>query len=316
MNRSSNARPGGQKKEEPLEQDEEDMLLLNLENITAATRSVAAPIKPHDKKRALPKSTLEKDNLRTQIAMIRAQREMANKAHEKEVQEKEQRIRLLRARIKMLRKDFHKHAAVHQYAAELKDENVPSYIVVLQAKLCREVHHMCVDEAQLKLSKRIAGKLAKFANKQVMDLEQERSLLEVQVLNSMAQLEVQQKELQQEYSEKVREQRMAVVDIQKEIGQESWEEESGIDNIMDRLSMLNTKLKHQTEPQDELTLDDLKKDREDSNHSLDDMLASGEKALHNSWNAPFTKDKHVKATRRGSGMFGGAKTWQSEKVWK
>ena len=287
------------------------MLVFSFENITAATRDVVATDKT---KRAIQKSTLEKDNLRAKIAMIRAQRELANKAHAKEVQEKEQRIRLLHARIKMLRKDFHKHAVVHRYAAELKDENVPSYIVVLQAKLCREVHHMCVDEAQLKLAKRLAAEMATFANKQMMDLEQERSLLEVKVLNSMAQLEIQQKELQREYNEKVREQRLEVVDIQKEICQDSSHlDESGIDNIMDRLSMLNTKLKRQTEPQDELTLDDLKKDRHDSNNSLDEMLAS-EKSLNNSWNS-FTVERTARDQPRRNGMLM-AKTWRSEKMWR
>lgn len=294
---------------------EDDMLLINKsENETpVATKSVVAP---DAKKHSL--NSLEKDNLRAQIAMIRAQREMTNKTHDKEVKEKEQRIRLLQARIRMLRKDFHKHATVYRYAAELKDENVPSYIVVLQAKLCREVHHMCVDEAQLKLTKKIAAKMAKFANKQMMDLEQERSELEVKVLNSMAQLEIRQKELQQEYNEKVREQRRKVVDIQKEIGQDpSQLDESGIDNIMERLSMLNTKLRLQAEPQDELTLDDLKKNcRNDSDHSLDDMLASEEKSLHNSWSSLASGEKSVGcAQRRGNAMFM-AKTWKSEKVWR
>lgn len=245
MNRSSNPRLVAHKTEEKSnKQEDKDMLLLNLENVSAATQSVITP-KPN-KKCALPQSALEKDKLQTQIDMIRAQRETSNWEHEKEVQEKKQRIRLLWAWVGLLRKDFHKHNVVHRYAAELKDENIPSYIMVLQAKLCQEVHHMCIDEAQLKLAKRIAGKLVNFLSKQIMDLEQEQSELEVKVLNTMAQLEIQQKELQQEYNEKVRKQRLEVVDIQKETGQqESWERESGIDSIMGWLSMLNTKLKKQ-----------------------------------------------------------------------
>ena len=312
MNQSNDTRLGKKEETTETEKEKHGMLLLNRENgVKVATKCVMTDTK---KKRALPDA---KDNLRTQIAMIRAQREMANKANEKDVQEKEQRIRVLHARINMLRKDFHKHAVVHRYAAELKDENVPSYIVVLQAKLCREVHNMCVDEAQLKLAKRIASKLAKFGNKQCMDLEQEKSLIQVQLLNSMAEVEIQQKELQQEYSEKVREQRMAVADIQMEIGQVQSSHEAsnaGIDSIMDRLSMLNTNMKKQAEPQDELTLEDLKKDRENPNQSLDDMLGESEKSLHNSWNAPFTGEKQGGTGRRGSGLLG-AKIWMSEKVW-
>lgn len=312
MNQSNTTRVG--KTEQTNEEKaKEDMFFLNRENdsATIAPKSVITDVK---KKRALPDA---KDNLRTQIAMIRAQREMANKAHEKYVQEVEQRIRVLHARINMLRKDFHKHAVVHRYAADLKNENVPSYIVVLQAKLCREVHNMCVDEAQLKLAKRLNRKLVKFANKQCMDLEQEKSLIEVQMLNSMAEVEIQQKELQQEYSEKLREQRMAVADIQMEISQVPAIEEkptAGIDSIMDRLSMLNANMKKQEEPQDELTLEDLKKCRENSHQSLDDMLGESEKSLQNSWNAPFTGKKEGRAERRGSGLLG-AKIWMSEKVW-
>jgi type II secretory pathway component PulJ len=239
---------------------------------------------------------------------------MASKDHARVVQEKEQRIRLLQTRITTLRKDFHKHVPIHKYAAELKVKETPSYIIILQAKLCREVHRMCAEETQLTLCKSTVKSLGKFCLKQVREMEQEQSQLELEVLNGMARLEVQQKELQEDDNEKVHQQRLQVVDIQKNFSEDTraWEN-SGIDSIMDRLSILNTNLKRQTKPQDaEITLDDLKADRPKSS-SLDFMLGEKKNTLHGSWSAAEDEmqDRNKGVKRRGS-MFA-TSTWRSEK---
>jgi hypothetical protein len=234
-----------------------------------------------------------KDNLRAEIDLMRAARKKAIENHAREVQEKKQRIRLLQARINTLLRDFHKYVAIHNYAVELKVQDMPSYIVILQAKLCRELHRMCAEDNQLKLLRKDVKRLGTFALKQLRDMEQEKSDLEVQVVNGMVKLDAQQKLLREEYNEKVHQQRLQVVDIQKDISQDSraWED-SRLDNLMDRLSILNTNLKLQTEPQDEITLDDLKADLSKTRR-LDQMLKeekSPASAFHGSWSAIGTVD--------------------------
>ena len=236
-----------------------------------------------------------KDSLRAEIGLMRAARKMAIENHAKEVQEKEQRIRLLRARIKTSLRDFHKYLAIHNYAAELKVQDTPSYIVILQAKLCRELHRMCAADNQLKFLRKDVKRLGTFALKQLRDMEQEKSDLEVQVVNGMVKLEAQQKLLQEEYNEKVHQQRLQVVGIQKNITRQDaryWED-SSLDHLMDRLSILNTKLKLQTKPEDEITLDDLKADFSKT-RSLDQMLKeeksldNSPSAYHESWSATWS----------------------------
>jgi uncharacterized membrane protein YkoI len=293
----------------PHAENSEDMLIHHGEN------SVAARVVPNDKPvKRRPSLSTRKNDLRTQIELIRGAREMASNDHARVVQEKKQRIRLLQMRITTLRKDFHKHAPIHKYAAELKVMETPSYIIILQAKLCREVHRMCAEDNQLKLCKSNVKSLGKFCLKQVREMEQEQSQLELEVLNGMARLEAQQKELQEDYNEKVHQQRLQVVGIQKNMSEDTraWED-SGIDNIMDRLSILNTNLKRQTEPQDaEITLDDLKADQLKSS-SLDLMLGEKKSTWHGSWSAgeDEKQDRNKRVKRRGS-MFA-TSTWRSEK---
>jgi hypothetical protein len=293
----------------PQREKSKDMLVHNGENSVAAR--VVPNVKPVKRR---PSLSTRKDTLRTQIELIREAREMAAKDHARVVQEKEQRIRLLQTRISTVRKDFYKHVPIHMYAAELKVQEVPSYIIILQAKLCREVHRMCAEDNQLTFCKNTVRSLGKFCLKQVREMEQEKSQLEVEVLNGMARLEVQQKELQEDYNEKVYQQRLQVVDIQRNFTEERRAgEDSGIDSIMNRLSILNTNLKRQTEPQDEeITLDDLQADRIKSS-SLDVMLGEKKTAWHGSWSGADdeTQDRTKGVKRRGS-MFA-TKTWRSEK---
>jgi hypothetical protein len=54
-------------------------------------------------------------------------------------------------------------------------------------------------------------------------MEQERSDLEVQVVNGIVKFEAQQRVLQEEYNEKVHQQRLQVVDIQKKMSQDLGE---------------------------------------------------------------------------------------------
>jgi hypothetical protein len=65
----------------------------------------------------------------------------------------------------MLLRDFHKDVAIHNYAAELKVKETPSYIVILQAKLCREIHRMCAEDNQLKLLRKDVKRLGTFSLK-------------------------------------------------------------------------------------------------------------------------------------------------------
>jgi hypothetical protein len=43
---------------------------------------------------------------------------------------------------------------MYRYATELKDSETPTHILLLQAQVCRAVHHLCVDTAQLQMLKR------------------------------------------------------------------------------------------------------------------------------------------------------------------
>mmetsp|Transcript_11322 Transcript_11322/g.17513 ORF Transcript_11322/g.17513 Transcript_11322/m.17513 type:complete len:355 (-) Transcript_11322:24-1088(-) len=72
--------------------------------------------------------------------------------HEKDIKESELRLLGLNKQYDHLRLEFDEESSLYPYAASLQDPtNTPNYILVLQAKLCRAVHRMCLMEQHLKM---------------------------------------------------------------------------------------------------------------------------------------------------------------------
>ena len=199
-------------------------------------------------------------------------------------------------RNKIRSKDF----PVHVYASELKDGGMPSYILVLQAQVCRAVHLMCVDTTQLHLLERTKDALTLLAKHQEA-VQLDRVLWAVE-----AKVELQQQE--EELRKVGAEQELAVLQQSCVITNESYADVSqpalpGIDNLVENdLSKLK-----ETKPVEvtDLSLDHIPKEfsqHQSTNETHDDGEAQQEPDAASGLDALVDKLSSLKDIVRRNGQ--------------
>jgi uncharacterized protein YukE len=189
----------------------------------------------------------EKEALRQEMKRLRHERQEAKERYSHELKQWRQHIHSLGRALNTIRAQ---ELPVHRYASELKDSNTPSHILLLQAQVCREVHHMCVDSVQLQLLENARNDLQNLAR------DQQREQLTKLLWFNESKAELRQQEED------------ALYDMNR-VGEE--EEENGIDNLVTNLQLLKfRKEKNNVSSKDastyeddwqEVTVDDLKKDK-------------------------------------------------------
>lgn len=92
-----------------------------------------------------------KKELKREIRHVRQERRGAVIAHKKHMKQLRKQLVTLEEKIKTARSN---ELPMYRYASELKDSETPTHILLLQAQLCRAVHYMSVDAAQLQMMER------------------------------------------------------------------------------------------------------------------------------------------------------------------
>jgi hypothetical protein len=194
-----------------------------------------------------------KNKMRKEIERIRHERERSKETHAQEMEHLRQRLAEIQAKMEQVRS---RECPVHRYASLLKDEKFPNYILILQAQVCRQVHYMGVDDAQLRLAKKTRRSLKKFSRKQ-RKKQLERALRAVE---AKVDINEDQQKLQHEHNKQA---------------------SPGIDHLVDEIS----KLKEES-PEEEIIFEDLRDDTRKTVNSLDQLLEESMKSLaafHESW---------------------------------
>jgi hypothetical protein len=225
-----------------------------------------------------------KNKMRKEIQRIRQERELSNDTHAKDMKHSRQRLVEIQEKMEQVRS---KECPVHRYASLLKNEMIPNYILILQAQVCRQVHYMCVDVAQLRLAENTLGILKKLSRKQ-----QEKQLERVLwVIEAKVELLEQQVDINEEQQK---------LEMKKKKKKSANESSPGIDHLVQNLS----KLKEES-PEEEITFEDLKDDKNKTVNSLEQLLEESMMksltAFHESWSTD-NRDSMVSAAanRRNS----------------
>lgn len=174
-----------------------------------------------------------------EIEQIRRERLEAKKEHEAHLKEISQHISSLKVSFIKKRKEL-KIRSIQEYAAELKDDTTPSSILILQSNLCRALHHLFVERSQLKLVTNITKDLAALTDKQVSKLEEEKSHLEIKVLNKMAEVQQQEEKYKKACLKTIQNQSIEITQIQNKL--DSQRSDSNLDRLATKISKLNTQL--------------------------------------------------------------------------
>ena len=194
----------------------------------------------------------EKEALRQELKRLRRERQEAKERYSRELKQKRQHIHSLGRALNAIRAQ---ELPVHRYASELKDSNTPSHILVLQAQVCREVHHMCVDSVQLQLLENTRNEL------QTLARDQQRESIRKLMWFIASKTELRQQQEDDLYD-------------MNRVGEE---EENGIDNLLTNLKLLKLKRKKNTESSNDASTD--KDDWQEV--TVQDLLTNDDKATMN-----------------------------------
>jgi hypothetical protein len=220
--------------------------------------------------------TMLKNKMRKEIERIRQEREHSKEAHDQNMKHLQQRLVEIQDKMEQVRS---RECPVHRYASLLKDEMIPNYILILQAQVCRQVHYMCVDAAQLRLTQKTLEILKKFSRKQ-HEKQLERALwavdAKVELLEQVVEINEEQQKLELHNKQAL----------------------PGIDHLIDNLS----KVKNESS-EEEITFEDLRDEKKKTVNSLDQMLEESMKSLmafHESWSLENCSTMTGAANRRNS----------------
>ena len=120
---------------------------------------------------------------------------------------------------------------VHEYASLMKAANKDvesSYVIRLQAQLCRAMHSLGVMESQLALVKENCSSLIKSMKEDLSHMVDDRTRREIELMNTLAMVDAEKRGWQIEMEKKLREQEElldSVRDEYEELGLEYDEEE-------------------------------------------------------------------------------------------
>ena len=120
---------------------------------------------------------------------------------------------------------------VHEYASLMKAANKDvesSYVIRLQAQLCRAMHSLGVMESQLALVKENCSSLIKCMKEDLSHMVDDRTRREIELMNTLAMVDAEKRGWQIEMEKKLREQEElldSVRDEYEELGLEYDEEE-------------------------------------------------------------------------------------------
>lgn len=109
---------------------------------------------------------------------------------------------------------------VHEYASLMKSANSnqveSSYVIRLQAQLCRAMHSLGVMESQLALVKENCSSLIKFMKDDLSQMVDDRTRREIELMNGLAKVDHEHRVLQDEMEKKINEKEELLESVREE----------------------------------------------------------------------------------------------------
>ena len=155
---------------------------------------------------------------KAELLRIRLERQIDTQIHNDEVDSLHNRLATTRKALEVKLAEMNEDVALHQYAKVLKSNKMPSYILVLQAKVLRNLHHFCIADAQLKLVQKQSAELISAMKEHRLDLMFEQSQVQKEGLNYMVQLQMEDEELSTSFSHTMQRQSEEMIKLHELIG--------------------------------------------------------------------------------------------------
>lgn len=183
---------------------------MNLDSPHDSPRSQSVDVSNLDAKAAKPK-------LKSLILRIRLEREFAKQRQAQALAEQKEKL-------KKLTKEFHKRqqgfileVPVRKYAPYMRSNDMPSYLMVLQSKVLRNLHQLCVIDSQKKLVEKQCADQVAHLRKEMVLLVETKAMLEVKVLTAMAKMQAEEDAMHQSYESILSEQMSDLGALQEQV---------------------------------------------------------------------------------------------------
>lgn len=152
-----------------------------------------------------------------------------------------------------LQREMKESSTLHEYANLLRQASPGSvdstYVVRLQAQLCKSMHSMGMLENQMTIVKKNCNGLVKSLKDEISSVTDDKCKMEVELINQLGTLDAEKKELEEEWQKKLDEKKAKTAELEEKVGpleseedEEDSDEDSEADEKKEQLSALKIQL--------------------------------------------------------------------------
>lgn len=148
--------------------------------------------------------------LKSQILRIRIERGFAQDEHTNLITERSAKLKELTKLWTNQRRKYLQDTSVRRYAPHMKcttNNDVPTYVLVLQSTVLRNLHHVYVVDRQTTLVEEQSSRMVADMRQGMVRRGEETTLLEVQMLNDMARVQADEQDMHKNYDCRLSQQR-------------------------------------------------------------------------------------------------------------
>lgn len=174
--------------------------------------------------------------LKSLILRIRLERDFEKQRQAQALAERNENLKQLTKLFHKRQQDFLREVPVRKYAPFMRSNDMPSYLMVLQSKVLRNLHQLCVIDSQKKLVEQQCAHQVGSYRKEMVLLVETKAKLEVQLLTAMAKVSAEENAMHESY-ESILSEQVSDLGVLQEAVQE--EDDADLDQQLDdELDML------------------------------------------------------------------------------
>jgi hypothetical protein len=171
------------------------------------------------------------EKLNAQIVRIRLERDFAKQQQFQLLDDKHQTLKKLQ-KVFFQRQDvFFKDNSVRRYAPYMRSSEMPTYLLVLQSKVLKSLHQLCVLQAQKVLVEAQSKHTVAGMRREIIKLEEEHTELEIKMLNFMVQIQSEEQTMHTSY-----ESLLSTQTEELEVLREAVDEDDELEKIIDQIA--------------------------------------------------------------------------------
>jgi hypothetical protein len=177
-------------------------------------------------------------DIQSKIQLVKQERTDKLAVNIRERLKYELKLKELKKRYQLRYKTFLRETSVRNYTPYMKSQDVPGYLVVLQSNVLRNLHQLCVVDAQKILVEQQSTAMVTEMKRTIISLGDDRAKIEMQMLNHMANIQSEEQSMHQSYASILSDQTEKINMLQKQQKGDTWEDmiDQELDDLMELIA--------------------------------------------------------------------------------